>query len=453
MGTGIHPGKKFYIENLGCAKNLVDGESLAGMLMQAGWEWVEDPEDAEYILVNSCGFIGPAKEESIDVTLQFRNRFPSKKIILAGCLSQRYGEELFRQLPEVDGVFGNRDLSKIVEIVRRIEGGKKDLLLPQQYGSSPSRPVRPAYPGSTYIKVAEGCRNRCSYCAIPLIRGDLRSRPEGEILEEMDAFLQAGIREFNLIAQDLGSYGRDRGEEDGLIPLLRRVQALPGDFWVRLLYIHPEHFPMEVLELCREDRRILPYFDLPFQHASPQILQAMGRRKDARENLRLIEAIRSALPDAVIRSTMLVGFPGETEEDFEELLRFQAEARFDWLGVFTYSREEGTPAAVLDRKRSLHVKRSVALDRKRRIEEAQQEITFGKLDRFVGQKLDVLVEERVEGEGLSLGRGYLHAPEVDGLVVIHHRTAEPGQIVPVQIIRRNGMDLEGVALQREISHG
>jgi len=445
--------KKFYIENLGCAKNFVDGESLTGRLLEEGWEVVETPQEAEYLLVNTCGFIEPAKEESINITLEFRKRFPSKKILLTGCLSQRYGSELFHHLPEVDGVFGNRDLSKIVEVVQRIEAGERGLLIPQRFGPSPTRPVRATSPGSTYIKIAEGCRNRCSYCAIPLIRGDLRSRPEGEILEEIRTFLQIGIREFNLIAQDLGSYGRDRNVEEGLVSLLRGIQKLPGKFWIRLLYIHPERFPMAVLELCREDSRFLPYFDLPFQHASTKILQAMGRSKDGKENLKLIETIRSTLPDAVLRSTVLVGFPGETGEDFEELLRFQEAAAFDWLGAFVYSREEGTPAAELDRKRSLHVKRSVALSRKRTIEEVQLGITAQRLDRFVGKKLEVLVEERVEGEGLALGRGYLHAPEVDGLVVIHDGKVVPGQTIPVQVIRRNGIDLEAIPLEKEAVHG
>jgi ribosomal protein S12 methylthiotransferase len=452
VGTGI-AGKKFYIENLGCAKNLVDGESLAGMLLQKGWQAADTPEEAEYLLVNTCGFIAQAKEESIDVTLEFRRRFPTKKILLTGCLSQRYGQELFRHLPEVDGVFGNRDLTKIGEILERIEGGEKGLLVPERYGPTPPRPVRAASPGSTYIKIAEGCRNRCSYCAIPLIRGDLRSRPEEEILEEIRTFLQAGIRELNLIAQDLGSFGRDRGDAEGLVSLLRRIQRLSGNFWVRFLYIHPEHFPLALLDICKEDKRFLPYFDLPFQHASTKILKAMGRRNGSRENLHLVERIRTTLPEAVIRSTVLLGFPGETEEDFEELLRFQSQACFEWLGAFVYSREEGTPAAEMDRKRTLHVKRSVALSRKKRIEEAQQEITARRLDRFVGKRLPVLIEEKVEGEGLSLGRAYLHAPEVDGLVVIHDGSVPPGEVIPVRVIRRNGIDLEAVPVVKEAYHG
>ena len=452
MGTGIG-GKKFYIENLGCAKNLVDGESLAGMLLQKGWKAADTPEEAEYLLVNTCGFIAQAKEESIDVTLEFRKRFPSKKILLTGCLSQRYGEELFRHLPEVDGVFGNRDLTQIGEILKRIEAGGRGFLVPPQYGPTPPRPVRAVSPGSTYIKIAEGCRNRCSYCAIPLIRGDLRSRAEEEILEEIRTFRKAGIRELNLIAQDLGSFGRDRGDKEGLVSLLRRIQEIPDNLWVRLLYIHPEHFPLAVLDICKEDKRFLPYFDLPFQHASTKILKAMGRRNGRRENLHLVERIRTTLPEAVIRSTVLLGFPGETEEDFEELLQFQAEATFEWLGAFVYSREEGTPAAEMDRKRTLHVKRSVALARKKRIEEAQQEITARQLDRFVGKRLEVLVEERVEGEGLSLGRAYLHAPEVDGLMVIHEGSVTPGEVIPVQVIRRNGIDLEAVPVMKEAFHG
>ena len=452
MGTGIQR-KKFYIEHLGCAKNFVDGESLSGILLREGWKAVDTPEEAEYLLVNTCGFIAKAKEESIEVTLELRKRFPSKKILLTGCLSQRYGEELLHHLSEVDGVFGNRDLTKILEILKRIEAGERGFLIPEQFVPTPSRPVRATSPGATYIKIAEGCGNRCSYCAIPLIRGDLRSRSEEEILEEIRTFLKVGIREFNLIAQDLGSFGRDRGDAEGLVSLLRRIQGLTEPMWIRLLYIHPEHFPLAVLDICKEDKRFLPYFDLPFQHASTRILQAMGRRKGSRENLQLLERIRTTLPEAVIRSTVLLGFPGETEADFEELLRFQAEASFDWLGAFVYSHEEGTPAAEMDRKRTLHVKRAVALSRKKRIEEAQQEITAHRLDRFVGKQLEVLVEERVEGEKLSLGRAYLHAPEVDGLVVVHDGSVLPGNVIPVRVIRRNGIDLEAIPVIKEAFHG
>ncbi|HOV37735.1 MAG TPA: 30S ribosomal protein S12 methylthiotransferase RimO [Spirochaetales bacterium] len=442
--------KTFYIESLGCAKNQVDAEALTGDLIQAGWKPMPTPEEAEYLLVNTCGFIEPAKQESIDVTLELRRRYPGKKIILTGCLSQRYGNELFQELKEVDGFFGNRNLGRITDLLDRVAAGGRSILIPEQYGPEPRRPLQVSVPGSTYVKIAEGCRNYCTYCAIPLIRGTLRSRTEEEVVQEIRDFLSLGVREITLIAQDLGSYGQDKGSKDGLTGLLRRIQKIKEDFWIRLLYIHPEHFPTGIIRLCQEDRRFLPYFDLPFQHGSSRILHAMGRHYTPEQNLELVTRIREHLPEAVLRSTFLVGFPGEGEEDFEDLLRFQSEARFEWLGVFCYSPEEGTPAAELDRKRRFHVPRKVALSRKKRLEEAQQKISEEQLDRFVGKQLKILVEEIVSGKELSLGRGYPHAPEVDGLVVSHGSTVLPGQWVTVQVIRRNGIDLEAVPLRGSV---
>ncbi|MFQ3619677.1 MAG: 30S ribosomal protein S12 methylthiotransferase RimO [Spirochaetales bacterium] len=440
--------KTFYIEQLGCAKNQVDGESLTTVLLHPGFTEVPTPEEADYILVNTCGFIEAAKKESLEVTLELRNRFPQKKIILTGCLSERYGKELFQNLPEVNGVFGNRDLSRIYEVLQRIEKGERNLLIPETYASSPPRTLQDKQKGYTYIKIAEGCRNRCTYCAIPLIRGSLRSRKITEIREEIETFLSLGIRELNLVAQDLGSYGMDLGEKEGegLIQLLQELQSLPQKFWIRLLYIHPERFPLKVLDLCKADERFLPYFDLPFQHASPSILRAMGRKKDSKAYLELIQQIREQVPSAVLRTTFLVGFPGETNADFEELLRFQEAAQFDWVGVFSYSAEDGTAAAELDKKRSLHVPKRIAKERKKRVESVQESITAVRFDRFIGSTLQVLIEEVVEGEPIAFGRGYMHAPEVDGVVVVHPYQGGSGDFLTVRVIKRNGIDLEAVPI-------
>jgi ribosomal protein S12 methylthiotransferase len=285
--------------------------------------------------------------------------------------------------------------------------------------------------------VAEGCSNRCNYCAIPLIRGSLSSRPRGEVLDEIRGLVGRGIRELILIAQDLGSYGTDAAGARGLVGLLEGVRRIEGDFWVRMLYIHPDRFPEGLVELVASDRRFLPYFDLPFQHASPRILTAMGRRGDPGGNLALVRRIRENLPRAVIRSTFLVGFPGETEDDFEALLAFQQAAALDWLGAFTYSREEDTPAWALGGR----VAKKAAEERKAAVETAQVPLTEAALDRHVGSSLDVLVEEPFEDGQFSLGRAYLQAPDVDGLVVLHGSFA-PGSVVPARITRRNGLDLE-----------
>jgi ribosomal protein S12 methylthiotransferase len=425
--------RAFHVESLGCAKNQVDSERMIAALEGAGWRLAPAPEEADVLIVNTCGFITTAKKESIETSLELKQRYPGKKVIMVGCLSERYGEDLARQLPEIDGFLGNRDPSRILDIL-------------SEAGASPARSTPLPYershllsfPGSAYLKVAEGCGNRCTYCAIPLIRGDLASRQPSEIVEEARHLLDRGIRELILIAQDLGSYGSDLGGPPVLPRLLEDLSRLSGDFWVRLLYIHPDHFPYGILDVMGRDPRLLPYFDLPFQHAAPAVLSAMGRRADPEANLVLLSRIREKLPGAVIRSTFLLGFPGETEQDFQELLSFQSRARPDWLGCFTYSREEDTPAYAM----SGRVTKAEAERRKARVEIRQGPITDRALEAHVGTVLDVLVEEKVEGEELSLGRAYLQAPDVDGLVVIR-RSLEPGTRHAVLIEKRNGVDLEG----------
>ncbi len=437
--------RTFHVESLGCAKNQVDAEVMIAALEHAGWTFAARPEEAEVLILNTCAFIDAARRESIDTGLALRARFPASRLFLVGCLTERYAGELAEAMPEIDGFLGNRDPARIVELVEERGGAAGAPSTGTAPRGGPTSAARRglrrkrllSYPGSAYLKVAEGCRNRCSYCAIPLIRGDLASRPRAEVVDEARGLLAAGVHELILIAQDLGSYGLDRGAAE-LPALLADLSVLPGSFWVRLLYVHPDHFPPGVLPIMRDDPRFLPYLDVPFQHASPAILAAMGRKADPDVNLRLVERIREALPGAVLRSTFLVGFPGETDRDAELLARFQEEAALDWVGVFTYSREEGTRAHGL----SGRVTRRIADARRAAIEERQVPITWRRLDRHLGAELDVLVEERVEGEELSIGRAYLQAPDVDGLSVIR-AACTPGGLVRVRIDRRNGFDLEG----------
>ncbi|TCW60959.1 30S ribosomal protein S12 methylthiotransferase RimO [Treponema sp. J25] len=447
--------RSFYLDPHGCAKNQVDGEVLMAYLLSAGWQAVGAPEDADLIVVNSCGFIQSAKEESIEAVMEWKKLFPSKKILLAGCLAQRYGEALARELPEADALFGNMDLSLAPQAAEAaLASTHQSLLPPLPSGSEKEglscfthRPLT-SFPGSAYVKLTEGCDNRCSYCAIPLIRGPLRSRPVESIVEECQALLQRGVRELCLVGQDLGSYGKDigpsrEGEFSTLLPeLVRRLSQLSGDFWIRLLYIHPDHFPGELLELCEKDPRILPYFDLPFQHASPRILRLMNRKGNPETYLDLIKRIRDALPHATIRSTFLVGFPGETEEDFQTLRQFQEAAQLDWLGVFAYSREEDTPAYHFKGR----VPQKIALHRKKEIETAQIPITENRLERLVGQELQIIVEEQIENEeNLYIGRGIYHAPEVDGAVVLTaSQPLQVGTFTRSRIVARCGFDLDGV---------
>ena len=424
--------RTFHIESLGCAKNQVDSELMIAALQRAGWRLAEGPAEAEVIVVNTCGFISAAKKESIETSLEMKERHPGRKVIMVGCLSERYGAELAAQLPEIDGFLGNRDPARIVEMVE----GHPPAEAPGR-GTPYERAHLLSFPGSAYVKIAEGCSNRCTYCAIPLIRGELASRGQAEIMMEVRGLLDRGARELILIAQDLGSWGKDLGAA-GLAALLHELSRLQGDFWVRLLYIHPDHFPSGLLDFMTGDPRFLPYFDLPFQHAAPGILRAMGRKSDPQRNIALASEIRGRLPDAVIRSTFLVGFPGETDADFQKLLDFQERARPDWLGSFTYSREEDTPAYGMRGR----ITKAVAESRMAEVQRRQVKITERALERHIGRILNVLVEERVQGEELSLGRAYMQAPDVDGLVVVRGART-PGTIVKVRIDRRNGVDLEG----------
>jgi ribosomal protein S12 methylthiotransferase len=444
----------FYIESLGCAKNQVDSEEAIAFLEAAGLAWVPEPDAAELIIVNTCGFIESAKEESIQTSLALKRRYPDKRVLLTGCLVQRYGQQLAGAMGEIDGFAGLRDFPGLLALAQdhrrapaeRSAGSRRLSAPPLPPAAAPASQLPRSrflsYPGSAYLKVAEGCANRCSYCAIPLIRGELVSRPQEEILREVEQLLQQGLFEINLVAQDLASFGLDRGRAE-LLPLLERILSLEGTFWLRLLYLHPDRFPAGLLELAASDGRLLPYFDLPFQHASEAVLGRMGRRGSGSRYLELVERIRAALPQAVIRSTFLVGFPGETEAEFRQLLEFQRLCRLDWVGVFCYSPEEGTAAFAHPGR----VRVSVARRRKRLLEEAQLPITEQRLQAQVGRTLEVLVEEEVRGEGLFLARSYLQAPDVDGLIVL--RTPASGRLRPhpgehrrARVEGRAGVDLE-----------
>ncbi len=439
--------KSFYIENLGCAKNQVDAETVSASLEKAGWVLKSDPEEAALIIVNTCGFIGPAKEESIDTTLSFRQRFPEKKLILAGCLAERYGKELYDGMPDVDGIFGNQAPGAITGIAEEVYRGNRTIDIPEHGTGLYTRNHLFSFPGSGYVKISEGCSNSCSYCAIPIIRGTLRSRGIPDLVDEIRELLDRGIQEIVLIAQDLGSYGNDTGGP-GLTGLLESILSLKGDFWLRMLYIHPDHFPGGILDTAQRDHRVLPYFDIPFQHASAGILKNMNRSGDSGMYLRLVESIRNTIPGAVIRSTFLLGFPGETGDDVLELKAFIREARLDWAGFFAYSREEDTPAYSLVSEREYRHSVKDAEERIRELQEIQERITEDRLERYTGTELPVLLEEKIEGEPVWLGRAFFSAPEVDGLVVIktdaETLSFTPGKRVPVRIIRRNGVDLEAV---------
>ena len=441
----------YFIDPFGCVKNQVDAENMMALLDKAGWT-AAAAEHADLIIINSCGFIESAKRESINAVLGWRRLYLEKKILLAGCLAQRYAKELAADLNEADGFFGTDDIAGITEAAARTMARSPDAAGAAANAARAALRVRPgrrpllSLPGSAYVKISEGCDNRCSFCAIPLIRGNMRSRSAAGIIGECKDLLRRGIRELCIIGQDIGSYSGCTGGEKsagGLPGLMEALSLLDGNFWVRLLYIHPDHFPLPILDIMEKDRRFLPYFDIPFQHGSEKILRAMNRRGNAGTYLDLIKTIRRRFPGAVIRSTLMTGFPGETEEDFNLLLDFQKKACLDWLGCFAYSREEDTAAWGMKGR----VSKKTAAERKRLIEERQIPITEKRMDQFIGRTLDVLVEEEIEAsEGedtMYLGRLYCQAPEVDGAAVISgQRSLKSGELILCRVFARAGFDLE-----------
>ncbi|MDD7536744.1 MAG: 30S ribosomal protein S12 methylthiotransferase RimO [Bullifex sp.] len=442
--------KKIYIESLGCAKNQVDSEVLLTIAKEKGYVRVTEAKDADLIFVNTCGFIESAKEESINTFFALKGAYPDAKIVLGGCLAQRYAEEL--ELEEADAIFGNRDLAAFSDVLDSLDKGDDQIVLKPDY-PDPDREKdeREEYlsmPRSCYLKISEGCDHRCSYCAIPIIRGGLRSRSEDRIIDEAKELIRKGFFEINLIAQDLGAYGTDFDGKSHFCDLLTKLASLEGDFRLRLLYIHPDTFPEELISIVKNSEKIIPYFDIPFQHSSERVLRKMRRFGNTGKYLTLINRIRSEIPEAVIRTTLMLGFPGEEREDFDELLSFVRQARFDWMGSFLYSREEDTPAFDM-RDQKAHEKAVKRAARwKNELEELQSAITEERLQGFVGKKYTALVEENIQGEDLSIARIYSQAPEVDGLTVIMGEGIAPGDVVEVGIRAVRGVDLEAVLIRK-----
>lgn len=439
--------KSFYIENLGCAKNQVDAEYILYKLNQLGWQKKDEAEDAYLIIINTCGFISVAKRQSLDITLAYRQKFPEKKILFAGCMAERYANDLYEDLSEVDGFFGNADLTKVKEAIEQLSTGERFVFLPEKQNNinelKHKREEFFSYPGSVYVKIAEGCSNMCSFCAIPLIRGKVESRTIASVIAEIKELIKKDIKEINLIAQDLSSFGQDRGEKE-LPQLLREISKLEGEFWVRLLYIHPDYFPEELFEIMKEDKRILPYFDLPFQHVAPNVLSKMNRKGDYKTYTDLVAKIRSEIPNAVIRSTFMLGFPGERSSDYKQLANFLLENRLDWVGFFVFSREENTKAYNLGSKRFDKIKTKIANVRRKELEILQQEIILEKLDQLINEVFPVLIEEEIPEEGLFIGRSYFQAPEVDGYIVVEAEALKAGEVYNCRIIRRQGFDFTAV---------
>jgi len=438
--------KKVYMVSLGCSKNLVDSEVMLGLLEKDGYEVTQGPEDANLLLVNTCGFIGSAVKEAIDEILEltrYKKDDPAKKLVVTGCLVQRYGTELEKELPEVDLFIGTNGFHTIVD---QLYGKKVPVPLAHSLEQTPflmdsSIPRKVSTPPHrAYMKITEGCINRCSYCLIPDIRGKLRSRTISDLTTEARRLDAEGVKELTLVAQDLLAYGLDLEKRTNLIVLLKQLLAETNIPWIRLLYLHPARVNKELLLLMAANTRLIPYLDIPFQHVSDHILRLMNRPYTQVKLIQLMETIRHILPLAALRTTMMVGFPGETEDDIAEMTDFLQKHHFDHLGVFAYANEEGCKAASLPDQIAEEIKE----ERLRKIMELQAGISFGALQKHVGAVEQVLVEGLSRESDLLLeGRTRYQAPDIDGCVYITRGTVEPGALVDVTITEAHTYDLVG----------
>lgn len=447
LQSTIRTPKSFHLLSLGCSKNTVDSESMAQLLGKAGYHSAADPNKAGVLIVNTCGFIGPAKEESVNALRDLAGRKkPGQLLIAAGCLSQRYGAELAKQVQGLDGIIGTRRWMDIVDLVQSLRAQPHPepvYHLPEVsvVGSDERGAMRTAVQGaSAYLKIADGCRRPCAFCAIPLIKGTAVSRPIASIAAEARQLEARGVKELILIAQDTTDYGHDLGMKDGLSTLLERLaEEAPGIPWIRVMYAFPGYVTDRQIETMARLPQVLHYLDMPLQHGHPMMLRRMRRPANIDWVRSTLARMRAALPDLAIRSTFIVGFPGETGEEFQALLDFTAELELDRLGAFTFSFEPGAASEPLGDPIPLEVKE----ERKARLMEQQQRISLQKNQSFVGRTLNVLVEGK--GDGISLGRSYRDAPEIDGMVIVDG-DLPVGQIVPVQITGAMAYDLIGAVI-------
>ena len=434
---------KVYLLSLGCAKNLVNSEQMLYKLTENGYDITDDPSLAEAAIVNTCGFIESAKSEAIEAILslaELKKPGGLRALIVTGCLAQRYGKEFAKELPEVDAVLGTGSYSDICEAVKTALSGKR-----YEKGAHPScEPLEgerilltPSY--SAYLRIAEGCDNRCSYCVIPYIRGPYRSRKIEDIEREAKSLAEKGVREIMVIAQDITRYGVDIYGEKALPRLLSRLCKIEGIEWIRLHYLYPDECTQELLRLCASEPKILHYFDLPIQHISDKILKRMNRRGGSRAIKKTIGLIRELMPDAVIRTSLIVGFPGETEEDFNELCDFMREYKLERAGVFVYSPEEGSPAADFEDR----VPEDVKEKRREILYGIQERIMDAHSSAIVGKTLQVLCTGREDGA--YLGRSYMDSPDIDGEVKFSGNNVREGDIIAVKIQGYDACDLYGAA--------
>ena len=430
--------------SLGCSKNQVDAELMMAMIVEGGWQVVGDPEHCDVVIINTCGFIEDAKRESIDAILEYCRKKEEgrlRAVVVTGCLAERYQQELAREIPETDVVLGIGKNSQIVAAIREaLEGRRVVEFGPKEDLELEGERILANPPYFAYIKVAEGCDNRCSYCAIPLIRGGFRSRSMEDIMAEVRRLAARGVREMNLVAQDTSRYGLDRYGKYMLPELIHQVCQVEGVDWVRILYAYPERITDQLIDVIAREPKVVKYIDIPVQHGSGKVLREMNRVGDRHTILALAEKLRERIPGVVIRTTMIAGFPGETQEDFEELCQLVKDARFERLGCFAYSQEEDTPAG----EREDQIDPKVRADRADRVMELQMDIAFAFAQSCKGKVLDVLVEGRQGAR--YYGRSYMDAPDIDTRVYFTSKEKlSAGQMVSVEITGSREYDLLGVA--------
>jgi ribosomal protein S12 methylthiotransferase len=438
--------RTLYPVSLGCPKNLVDTEIMLGRLAHQGWRVVATPEEARVLLVNTCAFIAPASQEAVDTILEMarhKETDPGKQLVVAGCLVARYGEELLPPLPEVDLFVGVNDFPRLPELLNGSAAGTDPRLAHQapRFDYLEPQPRFPATPGHlAYLKLAEGCSHRCTFCTIPAIRGPYRSRLLASLMAEAQHLAATGVKELNLVAQDTTAYGRDWGGQPGLVELLGELAAIPGFTWLRLLYTHPAHFTPELIAALANLPHIAPYLDIPIQHAHDEMLRRMGRRYTRDHLVNLFQQLKQTIPGLALRTTVMVGFPGETEAHFQTLVDLVEEVQFEHLGVFLYYPEEGTPAC----RYPDPVPRRTARARARRLKALQARRVRQRLKAMVGTVQPVLVEGvSPESEYLLTGRLISQAPDIDGQVYLTAGVGQVGEIQPVRLTRALPYDLVG----------
>lgn len=448
--------------SLGCDKNLVDSEVMLGLIREKGFQITNDEQDADIIVVNTCCFINDAKEESINTILEmaeYKKTGKLKGLIVTGCLAQRYKEDIQKEIAEVDAILGTSSYNEIANVIDGVLEGKRMVQIKELDDSTTAKRNRVNTTGGyfSYLKIAEGCDKHCTYCIIPKIRGNYRSVPMEVLIEEASELVQNGVKELILVAQETTLYGTDLYGEKSLPKLLRELCKIDGLDWVRILYCYPEEITDELIEVIKTEKKVCKYLDMPIQHASDNILKKMGRRTDKLELTNIIGKLRAEIPDIAIRTTLITGFPGESEEEHDELKEFVKEMKFDRLGVFTYSKEDDTPAAKLKNQIRKHIKKR----RQAEIMELQQNIAFEHATDMISKKLKVMIEgklppESTEHKNLSevdilsmgniyIGRTYMDAPNVDGYIFVQTRAElMSGEFVDVLVTDAKGYDLVGV---------